>query len=103
MDCEEHDGVVHIHVRDNGIGIAADRLSAIFEPFYQGEPTLTRPSEGVGLGLAISRDLALGMDGDLTVASVLGRGSVFTLSLPRGRSAEHSGDARNVVLPSMSP
>jgi signal transduction histidine kinase len=82
VECCERDGCALIHIRDSGIGIAPDRLQAIFEPFYQGERTLSRPADGVGLGLAISRDLARGMGGDLSVASVLGEGSVFTLSLP---------------------
>jgi signal transduction histidine kinase len=90
MECDERDGKVRIHVRDTGVGIAEDRLHAIFEPFYQGEPTLTRPSDGVGLGLAISRDLARGMNGELTVVSRLGEGSVFTVALPRGGSAERA-------------
>jgi signal transduction histidine kinase len=48
----------------------------------QVDSTFTRAQEGVGLGLAISRDLARGMGGDLTLASVLGVGSTFTLKLP---------------------
>jgi signal transduction histidine kinase len=87
LDCDQSDGHIRIHVRDTGVGIAADRLEAIFQPFYQGESTLTRPSDGVGLGLAISRDLARGMDGELTVASAVGKGSVFTLALPVGGPA----------------
>jgi signal transduction histidine kinase len=50
---------------------------------------LTRTTEGAGLGLAISRDLARGMGGDLTVESVVGQGSTFTLTLPRAKA---SGD-----------
>ena len=74
--------MVRIHVADTGIGIAADKLQSIFEPFVQVGRDLRRPSEGVGLGLAISRDLARQMAGDLTATSVEGRGSVFTLMLP---------------------
>jgi signal transduction histidine kinase len=76
------DGRVAIRVRDTGIGIAADKLGSIFEPFVQVRSDLTRTAEGTGLGLAISRDLARGMDGDLTVESTLGVGSTFTLTLP---------------------
>ena len=80
-------GVVHIHVRDTGVGIAPDQLEAVLEPFVRvGETDADRP-EGTGLGLSISRDLARGMHGDLTVASVLGEGSTFTLTLPRAPTA----------------
>ena len=82
---EEEGGRVHVRVRDTGRGIPADRMEVIFEPFVQVDPALTRSSEGTGLGLAISRDLARAMDGDLTVESVEGEGSTFTLTLPRGR------------------
>jgi len=75
-------GRVAIRVRDTGIGIPADQLEAVFEPFVQVGRSLTRPAEGTGLGLAISRDLARGMGGDLAVQSREGEGSVFTLTLP---------------------
>jgi signal transduction histidine kinase len=83
LSCDFDDATVRIHVRDTGAGIPADRLPYIFEPFVQGERALNRPHEGVGLGLAISRELAAAMNGELKVASELGRGSVFTLILPR--------------------
>jgi len=75
--------VVRIHVRDTGIGIDAAQLTAIFEPFVQIEPALTRTTEGAGLGLAISRDLARGMGGDVRVTSAPGAGATFTVELPR--------------------
>jgi signal transduction histidine kinase len=56
-------------------------LESVFEPFEQGDGSLTRPAEGMGLGLAISRQLARDMAGDLTVTSAIGVGSTFTLSL----------------------
>jgi signal transduction histidine kinase/PAS domain-containing protein len=74
---------VRIEVRDTGIGIPAEKLEEIFEPFVQVRTGLTRTAEGAGLGLAISRDLARGMAGDLTARSTLGAGSTFTLTLPR--------------------
>jgi signal transduction histidine kinase len=82
--CEAHDDVVHITVTDNGIGISADQLEVVFDPFYQVSSGLTNRPGGVGLGLAISRDLARAMGGDLTVESVAGQGSRFTLTLPIG-------------------
>ena len=60
---------VFIQVRDTGRGIAPDKLVGVFEPFVQVDGGRTRRHEGVGLGLAIARDLARGMGGDLTVES----------------------------------
>jgi signal transduction histidine kinase len=80
-------GVVRVGVTDTGRGIAPDQLERVFQPFVQVDRHRTHASQqGVGLGLAISRDLARGMGGELTVASTPGHGSVFTLSLPRDRS-----------------
>jgi signal transduction histidine kinase len=73
---------VLLRVVDDGIGIPADHLAVIFEPFVQVQRGLTRTTEGTGLGLAISRDLARAMGGELQVESTLGGGSVFTLLLP---------------------
>ena len=83
LSCEESGDRVLAHVRDNGPGIPADRLGVIFEPFVQLDRTFGNPREGAGLGLAISRDLARGMQGDLTVESTVGKGSRFTVSLQR--------------------
>jgi signal transduction histidine kinase len=74
---------VLLEVSDTGIGIPADRLDKVFEPFVQVSTDHARRAEGTGLGLAISRDLARGMGGELTAESVLGKGSTFTLILPR--------------------
>jgi signal transduction histidine kinase len=80
--CVAGPGTAAISVADTGRGIAADKLTRVFEPFVQVDQRLTRPHEGVGLGLAISRDLARGMRGDLAVESIVGVGSTFTLTLP---------------------
>jgi signal transduction histidine kinase len=76
------DGVARISVRDSGVGIPQEKLDTIFEPFAQVERKLTSTSEGARLGLAISRDLARAMGGDLRVQSTMGKGSVFTFELP---------------------
>ena len=87
LDCVVAGGQVRVRVRDTGIGISADQCEAIFEPFVQVDAKLTRTQDGAGLGLAISRDLARGMGGDLTASSVVGAGSAFTLRLPAAPAA----------------
>jgi len=73
---------VEIRVSDTGRGIKAEDLAKVFEPFVQIDRMRTAvPQQGVGLGLAISRDFARGMGGDLIATSTLGKGSTFTLSL----------------------
>jgi len=77
--------VVAISIRDSGRGIAVERLEEIFEPFVQIDRHLTGVSQqGVGLGLAISRDLARSMSGDLVADSRPGVGTTFVLTVPRG-------------------
>jgi signal transduction histidine kinase len=84
LSAEADAGVVRLRVRDNGCGIPPDRLEAIFDPFVQiDRMSAEAGNRGVGLGLAISRDLARAMGGTLSAESVVGEGSVFTLSLPR--------------------
>jgi PAS domain S-box-containing protein len=77
-----HGSRAEITVSDTGVGIPVDRLAAIFEPFVQLDPSLTRERDGTGLGLAISRDLARAMGGEVTVTSAPGAGSTFTLVVP---------------------
>jgi len=76
-----------IEVADTGIGIPADKNEIIFESFRQVDAGTTRKFGGTGLGLAICRNLARAMDGDVTVRSQVGEGSVFTLELPLVRAA----------------
>jgi signal transduction histidine kinase len=82
VTCSRHDDVACVEVRDTGPGIPEDKQEAIFDPFVQLGRTLTSSQEGAGLGLAISRDLARAMDGDVTVRSIPGSGAAFTLRLP---------------------
>jgi signal transduction histidine kinase len=82
LGCEVRGEQVAILVRDTGCGIPRDKLETIFEPFTQVDRSFSSPREGVGLGLAISRDLARGMGGDLLVESTVGVGSLFTVLVP---------------------
>ncbi len=74
---------VRIRVTDTGIGIKPADLGTLFQPFRQVDSGLARQHEGTGLGLAICRRLATLMGGDVAVASEWGRGSEFTVTLPR--------------------
>lgn len=73
---------VRIDIRDTGPGIPADQIERVFQPFVQVERGLTAPTEGIGLGLTISREYARGMGGDLRAASEFRSGSTFVLLLP---------------------
>ena len=98
---------IAIKVADTGPGISPEKLERIFEAFVQAERRLNQPVQGVGLGLAISQDLARGMGGSVSVDSVVGKGSTFTLTLPRAPrmdpadrpSATELADRTLLVLP----
>jgi len=75
-----------LSVADSGIGIPADKLDLIFESFRQVDAGTTRKFGGTGLGLAICRNLARAMHGDISVSSVSGTGSTFTVRLPLVRA-----------------
>jgi len=79
----EDAGYILYRVRDTGIGIAADKLEQIFEDFVQGSENTSHHYGGTGLGLAISKKLSHLMGGDIMVSSEIGKGSTFTLKLPR--------------------
>ncbi len=84
LECSAADERVRIAVRDTGVGIDPESLEQIFEPFVQAHrPQELGTEQGVGLGLAISRELARAMGGDVTASGQPGVGSVFTLELPR--------------------
>jgi signal transduction histidine kinase len=82
VSCSQRDGVVEICVSDTGLGIAEADQGRIFERFVQVDDSTTRRQGGVGLGLAIAREMARQMGGDVTVHSARGVGSAFSLHLP---------------------
>jgi len=73
-----------IDVSDTGVGIAADKIESVFEPFVQAETSTTRRFGGTGLGLTISRRFARAMGGDITITSRLGQGSTFHITFDPG-------------------
>ncbi len=91
-------------VRDTGIGIAPDRLHAVFDEFMQADQSTTRRFGGTGLGLAISRRLAGLMGGSLTAESAVGQGSTFRLRVPlRALAAPEEVADAVPAAPTMAP
>ncbi|HXJ19924.1 MAG TPA: ATP-binding protein [Polyangia bacterium] len=88
VSADVRDGAVTLHVTDTGVGISDAYRDKIFEEFFQVDQTLVRRQGGTGLGLAIARRLARLMGGDISVESVPGKGSRFSLRLARA-----TGDA----------
>ena len=78
---------VEFAVSDTGIGMTAEQQTKLFEEFSQADASTAQHFGGTGLGLAITRKLARMMGGDVTVASELGKGSVFTVRLPGSATA----------------
>ncbi|HEY9638954.1 MAG TPA: HAMP domain-containing sensor histidine kinase [Coleofasciculaceae cyanobacterium] len=77
-----------IQVYDRGCGISLKDQAHIFEPFYRVDASRCRSTGGIGLGLAIAKSLVEGMNGQITVQSELGQGSIFTVKLPLGCADE---------------
>jgi two-component system sensor histidine kinase SenX3 len=88
---------VEIAVSDQGIGIAEAELTRVFERFYRVDPARSRATGGTGLGLAIVKHIASNHGGNVSVWSVEGAGSTFTIRLPRVHSAEGSSRSEAVT------
>ena len=85
---EDNTAFIKITVEDTGIGIHPDNVSSIFHKFTQADETITRRYGGSGLGLSIAHSLATLMEGDITVESQVGKGSIFTVTLKLTRCWE---------------
>ena len=80
---------MQITISDKGIGIAANDMQQIFEPFFRSADAMARKRKGTGIGLTITRYIMQAHGGDVTVASRPGQGSTFTLLLPRATHTHH--------------
>src|SRR5690606_1311806 len=83
------DGGVLFHVRDTGVGISAEHIDRVFEPFWQVDPSERAANRGSGLGLSIVRQLVGLLGGNVSVESEPGVGSTFTVQLPAGPAVDH--------------
>ena len=94
---------VELEVEDNGIGIPHDQLERIFNRFTQVEGSVTRRYEGTGIGLALVKEIVTAHKGKIAVESELGRGSTFTIALPRGAGTSDSilpiGEDESLIVP----
>jgi len=81
LSISSSDTLVHISVKDNGIGIPANKLDEIFDPFHQLDSSSTRKAGGVGLGLALAKKIVDAHGSTLKVNSQLDVGSTFDFSL----------------------
>jgi signal transduction histidine kinase len=84
VGADRYEGFVRIWVSDTGIGIPSDMIAHVFEPFFHVERGTTRRYPGIGLGLAIARDLANAMNGEVRIESTAGRGTTISVLLPAG-------------------
>jgi two-component system CheB/CheR fusion protein len=84
LGCRPHDEMIRIEVWDTGIGIASDQLDAVFDEFHQVENPARERERGFGLGLTIVRELGQLLGHEVNVESKPGKGSVFSVLVPRG-------------------
>ncbi len=104
---EEKKGMLHVSVSDTGIGIPEDRLHSIFNSFEQGDGSTERQYGGTGLGLSVTKQLVLLHGGSIEVSSKMGKGSLFTFTLPISKepkvAAFDKKDRVRPIAPSLGP
>jgi two-component system, sensor histidine kinase len=93
---QQRDGRVRLEVRDNGLGISRDEQGKIFQEFYQIDNPERDRGKGFGLGLAIVRGIENIIDCDTRLRSAVGKGSVFSIAVPRGVAAPAPLDAKQI-------
>jgi CheY-like chemotaxis protein/HAMP domain-containing protein len=93
---------VHIRVKDTGIGISKEMLPFIFDEFRQADGSISRSYEGTGLGLAIAKKLVKILKGSISVESIQGQGSVFTITLPTKWKGEEAIENAGLTIDSIS-
>jgi signal transduction histidine kinase len=103
LGCAVSDSVLEVSIADTGVGIAAENIEYVFEPFWQAEQTATRKTGGTGLGLSVTRKLARLLGGDVTVASRIGAGTTFQLTLPMKAPAGETVRRRDTPTTPTSP
>jgi len=92
---------VHIAVSDSGIGMSETQVATIFEAFTQADASITRRFGGTGLGLSISKKLAQALGGDISVSSIAGSGSTFTVVIPTGNIDDVAVRSSEEILASL--
>ena len=103
LGVERSGGIVAIHVSDQGVGIPPDEQERIFERFYRVDPARARATGGTGLGLSIVKHVAANHGGDVSVWSVEGQGSTFTLRLPDSAAQPADEPSAEVAPPAPDP
>ena len=88
LQIAESDGMIEFKVCDTGVGIAPEHIAHIYEPFWQVEDVHTRRAGGTGIGLTVVKRLSDLLGGDIEVESEVGKGTRFTLRIPRTRNAD---------------